>query len=79
MHVVRDRFLIHHQLVTGRHCEIDADSKWIARVLGLVGLLNDDVATADMIAKAVETRGFAPNDFVELVGFLDSPIRDANG
>jgi hypothetical protein len=39
-------------------------------------LLDHDVAAADVVAKAVETRGFAANEFVELIRFLDPAIRD---
>jgi hypothetical protein len=78
MHLVRGRFFIRDQLVAGRDGNIDADAKGIARMLRVIGMLENDIATADVIAKAIETRGFAADECVELVRFLDSTIRNDN-
>jgi hypothetical protein len=42
----------------------------------MIGMLNYDVTTADVIAETIETSGFTANEFVELVGFLDTTIRN---
>jgi hypothetical protein len=62
--------------VAGGDGDIDADAKGIAGLLRVIGMLDDDVAAADMIAEAIETCGFAADEFVELVRFLDPTIRD---
>ena len=40
----------------------------------MIGMFDDDVAPADVIAEAIEPRGLAANQFIELVRFLDAPI-----
>jgi len=35
-----------------------------------------NIATANVITKSIETGRFAANEFVELVGFLNTAIRD---
>jgi hypothetical protein len=45
-------------------------------MLSVVGVLNHNVATANVVTKSVETSGFAANEFVELVGFLNTAIRN---
>jgi hypothetical protein len=62
--------------VARRHCEIDSDPEWVAGMLRLVGVLNHNIATANVITKSIETGRFAANEFVELVGFLNTAIRD---
>jgi hypothetical protein len=79
VHFVRRRFLIRDQFVAGRDGDIDPDAEWIPGMLRMVGMLNHHVAPADVIAKAIEARGFAANEFVDLVRFLDPPVRDSNG
>ncbi len=76
VHFVLGLTLVGDQLVTRRHCDVDSDPERVTGMLGVVGMLNYDIATADVIAEAVETSGFAANEFVELVGFLDPAIRD---
>lgn len=79
VHFVRRRFLIRDQFVAGRNGDIDPDAEWIPGMLRMVGMLNHHVAPADVIAKAIEARGFAANEFVELVRFLDPSVGDSNG
>lgn len=59
--------LIRYQLVTRRDGDVDSDTKGIAEMLAMVGLFNHDVATADVIAKAIEPRGFVADQFFELI------------
>jgi len=44
-------------------------------MLGVIRLLHHYVAAADVIAETVESRGLAVYEFLELVRFLDNPIR----
>jgi hypothetical protein len=74
VHFVRALFFIGHQLVAGRDGNIDSDPEWIAGMLRVVGMLNDDVAAADVIAKTIQPRGFVSDELVELIGFLDASI-----
>jgi hypothetical protein len=78
MHAVRGRIFVRDQFVAGRDRNVNSDPEWVPRVLGVVGMLDHDVASTDVIAKAVEARGLAANEFVELIRFLDSPIRNSN-
>jgi hypothetical protein len=56
---------VSHAPENERSDELDADAKGIAGLLGVIGMLDDDVAAADMIAEAIETCGFAADEFVE--------------
>lgn len=76
VHLVRALLLFRDQLVAGRHSDIDSDAKWIAGMLRVVGVFDHDVAAADVIAEAIEPRGFITNELLELVGFVDAPIRN---
>jgi hypothetical protein len=40
----------------------------------MIWVFDDDVAPADVIAKAIEPRCLATNQFIELVRFFDAPI-----
>ena len=74
MHLVLGLLLIRDQLVTGRDGDVNPHPERIARMLGAIGVLDHDVASADVIAKAIEARGFTANEFVELVRFLDPSV-----
>jgi len=78
MHLVRGRFFVRDQLVAGRDGDIDADPKGVPGMLRVIGMLENDIATADVIAEAIEARGFAADEGIELVRFLDPTIRDDN-
>jgi hypothetical protein len=45
-------------------------------MLRMVGMFDDDVATADVIAKAIEPRRLRANELLELVRFFNAAIRD---
>jgi hypothetical protein len=53
--------------VTRGHSDIDSNPEWITRLLGIVRLFHHHVAAANVIAKAIEPRGFVANEFVELI------------
>jgi hypothetical protein len=74
VHFVRRRLLVRNKLVAGWDGDIDSHPKRIARVLRAIRVLDHDIAPADVIAKAIEARGFVADEFVELVRFLDTPI-----
>lgn len=74
MHFVRALLFIRDQLVTRRNGYIDPHPEWIARMLGVIRMFDHDVATADVIAEPIQTRGFITNELVELVRFLDTAI-----
>ena len=79
VHLVHGLFFVRDQLVAGWDGNIDPHPEGITGMLGVVGMLDDHVAAADVIAETIEARGFAANEFLELVRFLDPPIRDSNG
>jgi len=61
--------------VTGWYGDVDPHPEGIAGMLGVIRLLDHYVAAADVIAETVESRGLAVYEFLELVRFLDTPIR----
>ena len=76
VHLVPGLLFFRDELVAWRHRHVDADPERISGMLGMVGMLDDDVATADMIAKAIEPRGFGSDVIIELLRLFDAAIRD---
>jgi hypothetical protein len=74
VHFVRALSFIRDQLVAGWDGNVDPDAEWIPGMLGVIRMLNNDVAAADVIAEPIQARGLIANELVELVGFLDAPI-----
>ena len=46
-------FFIGDELMTGRHGHINSHSKWISFLMGMIRLLDRDVATANVITKTI--------------------------
>ena len=61
VHVVLAGFFVGNEFVVRRHGHVDADVERAARVLGVVGPLDDHVAPGNMVAKLVEPVGLAPD------------------
>jgi hypothetical protein len=45
----------------------------------VVGLLDGDVATVDVVAEFFQARCFFENDLIDGVGFFDAPVTDVDG
>ena len=78
VHLVRGRAFVGHQLVARRHGEIDPHSERVTGVLGMVWMLDDNVAAADVIAETIEPRRFAPDELLELIRFFHTTIGNFN-
>ena len=46
---------ISYKLVTRRHCHVDSASVWISFVMVVIGLLDGNVATIDVITESLES------------------------
>jgi hypothetical protein len=44
----------------------------------MIGLLDGDIASVDMVAKFLQSLGVIQNEIVDLVRFVQTPIRDLN-
>jgi hypothetical protein len=64
--------------VASRHRHIDATPVRISFLMGVIGLLDGNIATVDMVAKFFKSRGIIQNEIVDLVRFFQTPIRDLN-
>jgi hypothetical protein len=69
---------ISDQLVAACHRHIDAAPVRIPFLMGVIGLLDGDIATIDMVTKFLQSRGIIQNEVVDLVRLFQTPIRDLN-
>ena len=69
-------FLIGDQLVASGNRYIDANAEWVSLVMGVVRLLDGDVAPVDMVAKFFKPGRFFQNQLVDRVRLVDSTIGD---
>jgi hypothetical protein len=76
VHLVLGLLFFRDKLVAWRHGHVDANPEWISGMLRMIGMLDDDIAAADVIAKPIESRGFGANVIIKLVCFFDAAIRD---
>ncbi len=60
-------FLVAHQFVPRRHRHIDPAAIRIAFVMGVIRLLNRDVAPIDVVAKFLQPRSVIQNEIVDLI------------
>lgn len=67
-------FFFGDEFVTRRDGYIDANSKFIALFVGVIGLLDGDVAPADVIAKLVQPRGFLSHHLLDAICFGEPAI-----
>jgi hypothetical protein len=74
VHLVFDRPLVGDQLVAGRNGDIDADAERIAGLLGMIRLLDDDVATRDVVAELVQMPGFRAHQRIGFFALGDATI-----
>jgi hypothetical protein len=65
---------ISHKLVTRRHRYVDATPVWIAFVVGVIGLLDCDIAAVNVITKSLESFCIIQDESVDLVRFFQTPI-----
>ena len=69
---------ISHEFVTARNGHIDPTTVRISFLVGVIGLLDGDIAAVNVVAKFLQPRGFFEYEIVDLVGFLQTPITDVN-
>jgi hypothetical protein len=62
------------EFVTRRHGDIDAHTKLVSFLMCMIGLLDGDVTSVDVIAKFFEPGRFLQDKFVDLVRLLDATI-----
>jgi hypothetical protein len=65
---------IGHKLVPRRHGHVDATPVWIAFVVGVIGLLDCDIAAVNVITKSLESFCIIQDESVDLVRFFQTPI-----
>ena len=71
--------LVGNELVAAGNRYVDANAEQVPLVMGVVRLLDGDVAPVDMVAKFFEPGGFFQNQLVDRLGFVDSTIGDVYG
>ena len=69
---------IGHEFVTARNGHIDATTIRISFLVGVIGLLDGDIAAVNVVAKFLQPRGFFEYEIIDLVGFLQAPVTDFN-
>ena len=67
-----------HQFVARRHGDVDPDPEGISFLMGVVRLLNGNVAAVDVVAEFFEARCFLKNELIDVVGFGDTAIGDVD-
>jgi len=65
---------IGYKLVARRHGHVDATPVWIAFVMGVIGLLDCDIAAVNVITKSLESFCIIQDETVDLVRFFQTPI-----
>jgi len=73
---VIDLFFFRHQLVTGWNCDIDSYPVLISFFMGVIGLLNGDIAPADVVAEFVQALGLLQYHLFDAGRFFQATIRD---
>ena len=69
---------IGHELMARCHGHVDPTPVWISFLMSVVRLLDRNIASVDVIAKFLEPCGIIQNEIVNLVRFLQTPIRYLN-
>ena len=46
--------------------------------MGVIGLLDGDIAAVDVVAKSFQTRRIIQNEIVDLVRFFQTPVSNLN-
>ena len=67
---------IGYELVARPHRHVDSTAIRVAFLMGVIGLLNRDVTSVDVVAKTFQSRGIIENSTLNEIGFLDPPIAD---
>lgn len=62
------------EFVARRHGDIDTHSKLVSFVMRMIGLLDCNVTSIDVIAEFFEPSRFLQNKLVDLLGLLDPAI-----
>ena len=71
-----DLFFFCHELMTGREGHINPDPILVSLFVGVVRLLNSNIAPADMITEFVQARRFLQHHLFDSEGFLQAAISD---
>ena len=69
---------IGHKLVARRHRHVDPAPVWVPFLMGVIGLLDSDIAAVDVITKSLESFCIIQNEIVDMVRFFQTPIRYLN-
>ena len=69
---------IGHKLVARCHRHVDPASVWVPFLMGVIGLLDSNIAAVDVITKSLESFCIIQNEIVDLVRFFQTPIRYLN-
>jgi len=73
---VIDLLFFRDQFVAGRNSDIDSYPILVSFFMGVIGLLNSNVAPANVIAEFVQTLGFLQYHLFDAEGFFQATIRD---
>src|SRR5207244_2745344 len=71
-----DLFFFGHQLVTGRNGNVDSHPELVSFFMGVIGLLNGNVAPANMIAEFVQPLGLLQYHLFDTKEFFQATIRN---
>ena len=69
-------FFVGDEFVTRRNGDIDAHPELIPFVMRVIGLLDGDVTSVDVIAEFLEPSRLLQNELVDLLRLLEPPIGD---
>ena len=69
---------IGHKLVARRHRHVDPAPVWVPFLMGVIRLLDSDIAAVDVITKSLKSFSIIQNEIVDLVRFFQTPIRYVN-
>jgi hypothetical protein len=66
---------IGHKLMARRHGHVYPTPVWVPFLMGVIGLLDGDIASVDVITKSLQSCCIIQNEIVDLVRFFQTPIR----
>jgi hypothetical protein len=64
-----------HKLMARRHGHVYPTPVWVPFLMGVIGLLDGDIASVDVITKSLQSCCIIQNEIVDLVRFFQTPIR----
>lgn len=76
---VVDTLFVRDELMSRRNGNVDPDPKRISFLMGVIRLLDGNVAAVDVVAEFFEARCFIENELIDVVGFGDAAVGDVDG